>query len=146
MKVNASDIKMVKVEDYDPDLSYLGTWSDTPKEGAIDHKARTGDRNAYRYFNPENPEYAEQEYKRAMDFENGWLMCYGVKAEIILNIPAPYGENHWIIQAINSPGLWGIESDSDDSYFEEVFEQEKRTLIHMLEAMGIEVVEETENA
>jgi hypothetical protein len=37
---------------------------------------------------------------------------------------------------LTSPGLWGIESDSGQDYFDEVFEEEKATLLADLTAMG----------
>lgn len=36
-----------------------------------------------------------------------------------------------------SPGLWGIESDSGDPYFEEVYHEERAVLIAMLASLKI---------
>lgn len=40
---------------------------------------------------------------------------------------------------IESPGLWGIESDSDSSYIDEVFVEECRTLEGMLTELGVRI-------
>jgi len=52
-----------------PDLSYLGKFSDTPEEGAILHAPE--DSRTFKYFNPENPEYAKEDYKRMLAYERG---------------------------------------------------------------------------
>jgi hypothetical protein len=42
---------------------------------------------------------------------------------------------------MDSSGLWGVESDSGESYLAEVYEQEKAELLSMIEAMKNPVVE-----
>lgn len=42
------------------------------------------------------------------------------------------------VQTIKSPGLWGIEDDSDTSYLEEVAEEEREELRIILREMGVE--------
>lgn len=41
-----------------------------------------------------------------------------------------------IAETITSAGLWGIESDSDESYVAEVYAEELETLCDMLKALG----------
>ena len=94
-------------------------------------------RNEYRYFNPssnyvdakdqprdgltpdEVRKYVAQDYARMQDYNaNGW--CYiGLRA--VAKYQTSFGSP---IQTLSSGGLWGIESDSDASYFVEVSAEE----------------------
>lgn len=78
---------------------------------------------------------------RLAEYRRGDFHFIAVRAQVELRIPAgPTG--HSIVQVVQSPGLWGIESDSDVSYFEEVFQRECEVLTDMLKAMkAIEVTE-----
>lgn len=111
-------IRFVRDIDIDADTSHIGEFSDTPKEGAIDREER-GDMNRgeYRYFNPANPEYAEQEYKQIMDIEKGHTSFYGVSAEALVYLSS-------VRQTIQSGGLWGMEHDGSKES-EEYFKQEE---------------------
>ena len=60
----------------------------------------------------------------------------GIQAEATFLIPLG---NHFVIQTISSPGLWGIEADSDDAYLDEVFADECDNLAVMLQALGVAV-------
>lgn len=42
-------------------------------------------------------------------------------------------------QTITSPGLWGIDGDSDDGYLDEVFADECDNLAALLQALGVAV-------
>lgn len=78
--------------------------------------------------------YLEQEgfEDRMRQYENGLFSFVGVRA--VAHIEVPCG-SAWIMSTIKSPGLWGIEDDSSEAYFNDVFEEEKRTLLEMLESM-----------
>lgn len=60
----------------------------------------------------------------------------GLQAEASFLIPLG---NHFVIQTVTSPGLWGIDADSDDAYLDEVFADECENLAAMLEALGVTV-------
>ena len=60
----------------------------------------------------------------------------GVQAVCTLNIP---NGNGYILNEIRSPGLWSIESDSDESYFAEIGEEEIFQLKEMLKELGAKV-------
>ena len=66
--------------------------------------------------------------------------CYlGIRAEAeIIGNEQKDGPNKWhgVVQTISSGGLWGIESDSDRSYLEEVQEEELSNLKTELRALG----------
>lgn len=140
--VDPDDIEMVKIDDHDPDTSWIGEFSDTPEEGAIPHPPGINNPRIYNYFNPAT-EYGDQDYERFMQIERGDVWFYGVRAQVTFLIPTQWA-NNFIIETLDSPGLWGVESDSGDDYFEEIFQEEKGQLIHVLESMGVKVGEPLE--
>jgi len=126
--VKVKEVKIVVEVDTYPDLSHLGEFSSTPKEGAIAHHRGL---KAYKYFNPENPEYGQQDYERVLAHNRGEWQMIGVYAEAYLVV-------NGTTQYIRTPGLWGIESDSGPDYIEqEVGSQEYQNLVEILAALGI---------
>jgi hypothetical protein len=117
------------------------------------------ERNSFEYFEPNHENYkgcTEEEIRTycRQDFErmerlNAGDWCYlGIRAEaeIQLNATATW-ENSVVskvswhepiapYQTITSGGLYGIESDSDDSYFAEVESDELAELRGQLKALG----------
>lgn len=88
--------------------------------------------------NDPDPSYLEQD-----GFEDRlaeWKRCafgfVGVRASIEVEIPFSHGS---ILHTVTSPGLWGIEDDSGQDYFREVFTDESAILVDMLEKLGVEV-------
>jgi len=157
IKVNASDIKVNLLLDDCPDLSWLGTFGTKPEtDQAIKHN---GGRNTLPWFNPGNAgedyedEYCQQDYERIMGYENGDWYMMGVRAKITLTLPE-FKENalqrlgrrlgllkrvhkSWSLHEFNTPGLWGVESDSD--YFLEVWIEEVYSLVAQLRQLNIKV-------
>lgn len=131
-------VKIKREVDTDPDLSFLGEYSNSAGDNAIDREERGGrGHGEYRYFNcamsgedTGNPDSPEQDYKRAEAYNaQQWCMIgIWVEAEVILS-----GDT---VQHIRSGGLWGIESDSGEDYFEEVQGEELSSLRDELEAIG----------
>lgn len=78
--------------------------------------------------------YLEQEgfEERLAAYRNGDFGFVGVRAKAEISVP--YGAD-FIVTHISSPGLWSIENDSGDDYFEEVFKEERAQLIEMLESL-----------
>jgi hypothetical protein len=118
LKKKINKIIINYIPDYDADLDWLGKFSQEPGKFAVKHD---GDRNSYPYFNAanvENIKEAKQNYKRIMEFENGSVQMLGIKAtaEIYTSI----GGGSWLINKVSSGGLWGIESDNDESSFKEI--------------------------
>ena len=106
--------------DEDPDLSYLGEFSDTPEKNAIDHH-ETGtwlsrsDRGP-RYFNAADPNLTEEEirknYDRLVEYYQGYWSTVGIvvtasRASVTLGVQS----------------LWGLESDMDLDFFDEEIDQ-----------------------
>jgi hypothetical protein len=134
-------IKIKIMDDDYPDLSGLGEYSDTPKEGAIDRREYFGSSwrvGEYKYFNPGNydptdpdrDEYALQDYERMEAYNHGDWRCIGIRAD------CKYLIDNWIIQEITSGGLWGIESDSGDDYLKEIAQEETFSLTIYLKEIG----------
>lgn len=139
-------------------VDHLNNWEDDEASDLLDEhrealeecdcNQRTRyERGTYEYFNPslnyvdkygdalpENtPEeivkYVAQDYERMERLNAGYWGFIGIKAEarVIVN---------GITQEITSGGLWGIESDSEESYFEEIEGEELSSLRTQLEALG----------
>ena len=80
--------------------------------------------------------YLEQEgfEDRLEEFRQGAFDFIGVRA--VVEVPIPYGKDR-ILTRIESPGLWGIESDSGEDYLQSVFEEESAILADMLTELGV---------
>lgn len=128
-------ITVKQIDDGCPDLSYLGEYSERPQAGAIDREA-IGERgrNECRYFNPAYPERAQQDYDRMEAYHRGEWHCVGIRAEAEIQTSGD-GRN-WLCNRISSGGLWGLESDADDDYFDVVVEEELVTLRNALAELG----------
>jgi len=83
--------------------------------------------------------YLEQEgfEDRLEQYRQGAFDLIGVRA--IVQLPIPFGKDR-ILARIESPGLWGIESDSGEDYFDSVFQEESNILADMLGELGVKVV------
>lgn len=58
----------------------------------------------------------------------------GVMAKATVHVPI--GGCSFAVYELESPGLWGVESDSGEAYFAEVFADEKAALLDAIRAMG----------
>lgn len=135
-KINKITIK--QVPDYDADLSWIGTFSDTAEsEFAIEHTE--GERNSYKYFNPqkgacENKKQARRDYDRMIAYDRGHWGMIGITAEAETMIDI--GGGSWKVDKITSGGLWGIESDSDKEHIKEVENEQLSELKSYLKEYG----------
>jgi hypothetical protein len=73
---------------------------------------------------------------RREQYRQGEFDFVGVRAAV--ELPIPYGKDR-IITRIESPGLWGIESDSGEDYLDSVFQEESAILADMLAELGVNV-------
>ena len=88
---------------------------------------------------PENREkYAAEDLARMLRYLTGDLASLGVRAVATFTIPV-FGDST-MQQTVNSPGLWGIESDSDPSEFDRVACEEVAELRTLLLNMGIDLL------
>jgi len=135
-------IRSVKVcwrIDEDPDLSFLGKFTDVESEHAIERfPDGGGDLRVCRYFVPGltaeesgDPGSPRRDCERMEAFVRGdWCMVGGwAQAEVV----TPSGVSH----TVRSGGLWGIESDSGDGYYEETAREQLEDLCAELGYFGI---------
>ena len=112
MTVCAADIQRIEEPDPYPDLSWL-------------------DPDA-------NPANAKANAERLAAYRAGEWYCVGIKARATFLIDLGHGG---LIQTVDSPGLWGIESDSDPEYLDEVFSEQAQMLRDVLAQLNVTVVE-----
>lgn len=101
------------------------------------------ERNEYRYFNPssnykgEPPQdvrkYTRQDYERMESLNAGNWSYIGIQTSADVKLRADVSD---LFQTVTSGGLWGIESDSDKSYFSEVEAEQLVELRNELKALG----------
>lgn len=110
MSIRTAEIEIDMVQTYDPDTD--------PHDYLFQH-----------------PDYTEQDQARLAAWRNDEWSFVGVRAQA--TIKTPYGINPkcWISTTLMSPGLWGVESDSSEDYFQEVYRQEREILIAMLASL-----------
>jgi len=99
------------IQDNDNDLSWLGTFGNEKGEFGIDNPQFGDNRNSYPYFNANNVSdmtEAKQNYETIMKYDIGDLYSIGIKAEAEIYTQQD-GNNFWLMNKINSGGLWGIE-------------------------------------
>jgi hypothetical protein len=84
--------------------------------------------------------YLDQEgwEDRKVQYERGDFDFVGVRAVATLRIP--HGCDY-IDSKVESPGLWGIESDSDDEYVRSVYDEEVQLLTDMLNDLNVTVTD-----
>jgi hypothetical protein len=153
-------IKIERMEDSDPDTSYLGEYSATKSEHGIDRKHSIDcpcnsfwedspecncdesgpySRKEYQFFNPAQ-DYREcepedqflntvRDYERMESLQRGDWYYIGIRAQAEIVIDGT-------CQTITSGGLWGIESDSDESYLKKIEQEELSELRSILHTMG----------
>lgn len=108
------EVRLVLIPDESPDLSYLTQ----DYEGCADAET-----------------YRAQDAERLAAYEAGEWWSYGIRARATLRFGTPQGG--WIYgPTVETPGLWGIESDSETSFFDEIGDQERAELADLLEALG----------
>lgn len=120
-----------KVDD-NPDLSYLGKYSDKPEKVHIDRlKQGKLERSESRYFNAGcgDPDYIKQDYRRMQAYNRGDWHMVAVCCEISVKTAT-----NWAVDAVVArSSVWGVESDSKASYFLELAEEQISEAEHDLE-------------
>jgi len=102
-------------------------------------------RHEYRYFNPsrnydgDTPEnirkYTRQDYERMERLNAGDWCFIGIRAEAEYSVGESRGGGR-LCQTLSSGGLWGIESDSEQSYFASVADEKLADLAAQLKGIG----------
>lgn len=83
----------------------------------------------------ETLKWIKEDEKRIDSYGYSWYSM-GIQAVATLHFPYANTKSS-IIQTIESPGVYGIESDSDIKYIKEVEEQQVSILLDMLERMHV---------
>ncbi len=74
---------------------------------------------------------------RQEQYRQGAFEFVGVRAAV--ELPIPFGKDRILVK-VESPGLWGIESDSGEDYFHSVFREECDILAGMLAELGVKIL------
>lgn len=145
--------KVVKIEvkrivDENPDLSFLETtpeyhygkngsnWSHVSEEGRQRIIAKYGSIwNACMA-------YAKQDKERLDAYNRGVWEMIGIRAVATIHIPAD--DDTVKIQTIDSGGLFGIESDSDDSYIHDIGREQIAEVKNYLRILCVNGVDDCE--
>jgi hypothetical protein len=86
--------------------------------------------------NPDGtPEDLQADEARLAAWRRDEWYYIGVRAEATITIPSGINGGTWTQIVLHSPGLWRIESDSEESYLNEVYQDEVATLKTMIECM-----------
>ncbi|MGI9863047.1 hypothetical protein SDD30_16855 [Moorella naiadis] len=126
-----------EIDEY-PDLTWLKTVQ--AEDGSIISSCRYSNEDIKEYGLEQVQRWIDEDHERLESYGDTWWM-EGVRAAAEIYILA--GDS-FIIQLIQTPGLWGIESDSEEAYFKEVFSGEVTVLRGMLEKLnvaGLEILE-----
>lgn len=137
------EVKVEAVLDEDPDLSFLGEYTNTWEEGAIE----TGrDGGYFRYFVPAltgeqtgNPDSPQEDFDRMEAYNRSDWHMVGVRASarIAINPGRPASQTQYtVLEDITTPGVWGVESDGGDDYLEELGGEELESLKDLLGELG----------
>ena len=84
----------------------------------------------------QDPLYRREDEARLATWPHGDWHFVGVRARAIIKFPYGANPDCWATSNLLSPGLWGIESDSGDAYFEEAYREERAILIDMLASLN----------
>jgi hypothetical protein len=83
----------------------------------------------------QDPAYREEDQARLDAWRKDEWHFLGIRGQATIKIPYGANPDCWITAELSSPGLWGIESDSGDPYFQEVYREEREILIGMLTSL-----------
>ena len=93
----------------------------------------------------QDPDYRQQDEARLAAWRKDEWHFLGIRARATIKIPHGTNPECWITAELLSPGLWGIESDSGDDYFRQVYQEERDILTAMLASLKTYDVIATDN-
>ena len=159
---NKFKIESIAIEhklDDNPDTSFIGEYTSDLDDGVLvrqydkfyedlteEEKDQINTRNReYTGFEPyaggeklgtkEYKEYGLQDYKRMEQLNNGDFSFMGIIAHANIYLEENGRSTY---QKITSGGIWGVESDSDKSYIEEIEKEQTEDLKHQLEHLNVD--------
>lgn len=130
MKAKIESIKVEKIIDQNPDLSWLET--EQNEDGSIKSSCRYSNEDIKKYGKKKVQKWIDQDKARLESYGQSWEML-GVMAEARVTVNGSF-------QTITSGGLWGVESDSQDSYFQEVGREQLADLKGQLKQLNVSLV------
>lgn len=154
--VKIESIVIEHVVDTDPDTSFLGNYTSILETGVIVRQYDTFYEDLSREeidkiptmsrehtgFNPyaggekvgtkEYRDYGLKDYEHMEKINKGAVWFVGIIAKAVINVAGT-------LQHISSGGLYGIESDSDDVYINEIELEQLSELKEQLKALNIDV-------
>jgi hypothetical protein len=71
----------------------------------------------------QDSQYRQGDEARLAAWRNDEWHFVGVRAKATIKFPYGANPDCWITSKLLSPGLWAIESDSGDAYFEQVYQE-----------------------
>lgn len=150
-RAKAVKIEVKRIVDENPDLSYLET---TPEH----HYGENG--SEWKHVSEEDIQkiihnygsiwnacmvYAKQDKRRLDDYNKGVWEMIGIKAVATIHIPVDDKNDNTVkIQTIDSGGLFGIESDSDDSYIQDIGREQIAEVKNYLRILCVEGIDNCE--
>ncbi len=131
-KISINKITIYHKIDESPDISYLNsTIDENGKINSCRYTQEDLDKHPIR-----TRRYIKEDIKRLNNFCETWYSI-GIYAEA--EVLYPIGtQGDFRIEHLRSGGLWGIESDSEVSYFKEVEQEQLSELKEHLETFGID--------
>lgn len=132
-KINKIVLK--RIIDDDLNIEYLKTdYTYANRQLTIIKSMRYSQADCKKYTHKKVLSWIIQDHKRYNKFNNGELCQYGIKAEAEIN--TSIGGGNWLINHVSSGGLWGIDEDSGNSYFDEVQKEQLEDLKILLKELG----------
>ncbi len=122
--------------DDDSDLSWLDT-TFTSDGRHILSSCRFSEADIKKHGLRKVKKWAHEDQERLKSYGDSWVMLgIQAKAEVMVKI-----RDSWLCNWIESGGLWGIESDSGEDYFESVAQDELSGLRDVLINLGFSTEE-----
>lgn len=130
-----------EIDEY-PNLNWLKTVQ--AEDGTIISSCRYTDEDIKKYGLEQVQHWIDEDHKRLENYGYDWWII-GIRAVAEINIPISNSNGDcFVVQEIETPGVWGIESDSEEAYFKEVFSGEAAFLRDMLEKLNVAGLEALE--
>jgi hypothetical protein len=124
------EIRIKHITDPEPDLSHLET---VIEDGHIVSSCQYTDDDIRTEGLEKVMEWAREDQARIVSYGTEW---HNIGIRAVADVRTSENGREWLINHISSGGLWGVESDSDESYFEEVAQDEVSALMDTLQEYG----------
>jgi 6-pyruvoyl-tetrahydropterin synthase len=127
-------IRIIHEIDENPDLGYLKSTYNEDTQTIIKSDQYTQE-NIKEYGWEKVKKWIDEDTKRIQNYGDTWWFL-GIRALAKISIKDNPKADHLILIPIVTPGLWGIENDSDEKSLKEIAEQELNILKDILMELG----------